>query len=148
MHSVCAEGGITPGEKHQGEHSPDTGARTARPPRRGRILGLCADDTASRNRGAAFPSARRFRGLLPRVQERRVIRARLVEVVLPLFPNYLFARIQLQWSRARWSIGVSRIVLDGERPAVIPDDVIDAIRRRDAMVLSICRSGRNAGEVI
>jgi transcription antitermination factor NusG len=52
-------------------------------------------------------------------------------VVRPLFPSYLFVRIELQWSRARWAIGVSRLILDGERPAVVSDQVVDAIRRQE-----------------
>ena len=53
------------------------------------------------------------------------------KVVRPLFPSYLFVRVELQWSRARWAIGVSRLILDGERPAVVPDQVVDALRRRE-----------------
>ena len=31
----------------------------------------------------------------------------------------------------RWSVGVARIILDGERPAVVPDAVINDIRGRE-----------------
>jgi hypothetical protein len=37
-----------------------------------------------------------------------------------LFPNYLFVRIELQWSQAKFTPGVVRIVLDGAAPATIP----------------------------
>ena len=34
-------------------------------------------------------------------------------------------------SRPRWSVGIARIILDGERPAVVPDAVIDGIKARE-----------------
>jgi len=48
-----------------------------------------------------------------------------------LFPGYLFVFIELQWSRARWSPGVVRIVLNGGTPAVVPDGVIAALKARE-----------------
>ena len=72
-----------------------------------------------------------FEVYFPRVLECRIVRTRRTDMVRPLFPCYLFARIELQWSRARWSIGVTRLILDGERPAIVPDAIIDALRRRE-----------------
>jgi transcriptional antiterminator RfaH len=48
-----------------------------------------------------------------------------------LFPGYLFVFIELQWSRARWSPGVVRIVMNGTAPAVVPDSVIGVLRTRE-----------------
>jgi transcriptional antiterminator RfaH len=48
-----------------------------------------------------------------------------------LFPNYTFVLIRLQWHNARWSPGVVRLVMDGLRPARVPDDVISEIRSRE-----------------
>ena len=39
--------------------------------------------------------------------------------------------IELQWWRARWAVGVSRIIMDGLQPARVPDGVIDALRKRE-----------------
>jgi transcriptional antiterminator RfaH len=92
----------------------------------------CAQ-TAPRRESVArhFLQLSDFEVYLPLVRERRTVQARRTEVVRPLFPNYLFVRIELQWSRARWAIGVTRLILDGERPAVVSDQIIDAIRRQE-----------------
>lgn len=39
--------------------------------------------------------------------------------------------IELQWRAARWSAGVTRLVLDGVVPARVPDGVISEIRSRE-----------------
>jgi len=48
-----------------------------------------------------------------------------------LFPGYVFVAIELQWHAARWSPGVAAIIMDGTRPARVPDNVIDGIRDRE-----------------
>ena len=48
-----------------------------------------------------------------------------------LFPGYLFVRIELQWTRARWCPGVVCIVLNGGTPAAVPDGVIMALQARE-----------------
>lgn len=68
---------------------------------------------------------------LPRLRQHRVSHGRKIEIRPPLFPGYLFLRIELQWHTARWSPGVTRIVLDGAAPARVPDAVIDEIRSRE-----------------
>jgi transcription antitermination factor NusG len=68
---------------------------------------------------------------LPRLRERRVSRGRRITVTPPLFPGYCFILIQLQWHSARWSPGVSTIILDGMCPAKVPDTVIAEIRSRE-----------------
>jgi transcriptional antiterminator RfaH len=52
-------------------------------------------------------------------------------VLRPLFPGYCFVLIIAGWWAARWSPGVTRIVLDGAVPARVPDAVIDEIRSRE-----------------
>jgi transcription antitermination factor NusG len=49
----------------------------------------------------------------------------------PLFPGYVFVWIVQQWWQARWSPGVVRLVLDGVVPARVPDQVIDALHKRE-----------------
>jgi transcription antitermination factor NusG len=68
---------------------------------------------------------------LPRLRERRVSRGRRITVTPPLFPGYCFILIQLQWHSARWSPGISTIILDGVCPAKVPDTVITEIRSRE-----------------
>jgi transcriptional antiterminator RfaH len=67
----------------------------------------------------------------PRLRERHVAYGRKVIRTPFLFPGYLFVLIELQWSQARWSPGVARIVMDGMAPARVPDAVIDEIRARE-----------------
>ena len=49
----------------------------------------------------------------------------------PLFPAYAFIVIERQWHSARWSIGVTALIMDGVAPAKVPDQVIDEIRTRE-----------------
>ena len=48
-----------------------------------------------------------------------------------LFPGYAFVLIELQWHAARWSPGILRLVLDGDRPAKVPDKVITELKGRE-----------------
>ena len=53
----------------------------------------------------------------------------------PFFPNYLFARLDLQdgiMAKVLWTPGLHRIVSIGGRPAPIPDEVVVHIRRNVA----------------
>jgi transcriptional antiterminator RfaH len=68
----------------------------------------------------------------PRIRERRVIRQRVVDAQRELFVGYCFVLIVAgRWWDARWCPGVVRIVLAGERPAVVPDAVIAEIKARE-----------------
>jgi hypothetical protein len=64
---------------------------------------------------------------LPRIRTRRTTATRkTIEASAPLFVSYVFIRVVAgQWWAARRSAGIARIILDGERPAVVPDVVID-----------------------
>jgi transcription elongation factor/antiterminator RfaH len=45
-----------------------------------------------------------------------------------LFPGYLFIRLDLnvdRWRSVNGTFGVSRLVMSGERPAVVPDGIIE-----------------------
>jgi transcriptional antiterminator RfaH len=72
-----------------------------------------------------------FQTYSPRVREQRVRRGRKVEVLSALFPGYTFLKIVLQWHAARWAPGVVRLVMDGERPAQVPECVITELRQRE-----------------
>jgi transcriptional antiterminator RfaH len=68
---------------------------------------------------------------LPRLRERRISRGRKIEVRAPLFPGYVFFVVEAQWHAARWSVGVLGLIMDGIRPAKVPDAVIAEIRARE-----------------
>jgi len=52
-------------------------------------------------------------------------------VLSPLFPGYLFTRIELQWRGVRECPGVIKLVMSGEEPSRVPDEVIAEIRARE-----------------
>jgi transcriptional antiterminator RfaH len=68
---------------------------------------------------------------IPQMREQRLRRSRRVEVIAPLFPAMDSLRIERQWHSARWSIGVTAIIIDGDHPARVPDLVIADIRARE-----------------
>jgi transcriptional antiterminator RfaH len=62
---------------------------------------------------------------------RRDGRSHLAPRIEPLFRSYLFVRIAEQWHAVRRTIGVTAVLLNGERPAVIGDPYIDELRSRE-----------------
>src|SRR5262245_58009936 len=68
---------------------------------------------------------------LPRLRERRMSYGRRIETMPPLFPGYLFFRVELQWHTARWAAGVTRLIMDGVAPAIVPAAVIDGLKARE-----------------
>ena len=72
-----------------------------------------------------------FETYAPRLRDRRIIRGRRVVQNPLLFPGYLFCLIELQWSQARFSPGVVRLVMDGVVPATVPDTVISSLKARE-----------------
>jgi transcriptional antiterminator RfaH len=72
-----------------------------------------------------------FATYTPHILQRRTMPARRLEIAAPLFPGYTFVAIELQWHAARWCPGIVRIILDGERPAKVPDKVIADLRKRE-----------------
>jgi transcriptional antiterminator RfaH len=69
---------------------------------------------------------------LPRLRQERVIRRRRQTVTGPLFPGYLFARFDFdtRWRAVNFAHGVSRIVVFGETPAVVADEIVTGIQDR------------------
>jgi transcriptional antiterminator RfaH len=75
-----------------------------------------------------------FETYLPRyVKKRR--HARRVEMVhAVLFPRYLFVAIEMatqRWRSISSTIGVTRLVCNGDEPAAVPPKVIEALRQRE-----------------
>lgn len=67
-----------------------------------------------------------FEVYLPRIKISAGGRTRKIA----LFPSYVFARVGSFWYRARWSDGVVRILMAGDEPAKLKDEIVDAIRKR------------------
>jgi transcription elongation factor/antiterminator RfaH len=93
-----------------------------------------------------------FKIFLP--QRRRTRRhARKIETVLrPFFPGYLF--IELDLTRDRWrsvngTVGVARLVMQGEKPACVPQGVVEALQAAcDASGVMDFRPALRPGEAV
>lgn len=71
---------------------------------------------------------------LPHIQQPRRRRGRWIEAIEPLFPRYLFVRLQLGFEDIRpisYTTGVHKLVRFTEEPAVVSDQIIAAIRHAE-----------------
>lgn len=71
---------------------------------------------------------------MPRYAKRRRHARRIETVVVPLFPRYVFVTVNLavqRWRAIHSTVGVSRLVCQGDCPASVPDGVIDELKRRE-----------------
>lgn len=95
-----------------------------------------------------------FEAYLPQYLKRRRHARRTDWVRAPLFPGYLFVAIDI--ARMRWraiasTIGVCRLVSDGERPMPVPPGVVEEIRARedgDGLVRMASQRPFKRGEVV
>jgi transcriptional antiterminator RfaH len=73
---------------------------------------------------------------LPLIHTEKLRRRKLAVVDEPLFSRYLFIRLgqddkDKSWSPIRSTVGVSRLVRFGERPAQVDDRLIEALKSRE-----------------
>ena len=71
---------------------------------------------------------------LPRYRKRRRHARRVDEIAAPLFPRYLFIAANTaaqRWRAIQSTIGVARLVCNGDAPAAVGGDVVDALRARE-----------------
>jgi transcriptional antiterminator RfaH len=75
-----------------------------------------------------------FPAYLPRYLKRRR-HARKVEMTgAPLFPRYLFVTVDMatqRWRSIHSTVGVSRLVCNGDEPAPVPPAVVTALQGRE-----------------
>jgi transcriptional antiterminator RfaH len=69
---------------------------------------------------------------LPQLQEQKIIRRKVRTVIAPLFPGYLFVRINLSehYRAVSYARGVRKIVEFGSSPVEVDTAAIDAIKSR------------------
>ena len=67
----------------------------------------------------------------PRLAERRIVRGRKTDVLLPLFPGYCFVLVVDHWWSAMRAPGIVRLVMAGARPARVADSIIDDLKGRE-----------------
>lgn len=73
-----------------------------------------------------------FETYLPRIKEVRRRRGKWADVIAPLFPRYLFVRLDLgkdNVSPIRSTLGVSGLVRFGNELVAVPDPLIDGLLR-------------------
>ena len=78
-----------------------------------------------------YLALKEFETYYPRVRIRRRIGKHFGLRIEPLFRAYSFIRLFEQWHDARWAPGVINVILDGERPAKVPDQVIDRLKAQE-----------------
>lgn len=75
-----------------------------------------------------------FGTYLPRYLKRRRHARRTETVPAPLYPSYLFVTFNPlihRWRSIRSTVGVTRLVCNGDVPAVIDDAIIDGLKCRE-----------------
>jgi transcriptional antiterminator RfaH len=75
-----------------------------------------------------------FEIYLPRYLRRRRHARKVDFAAKPLFPRYLFVAIDVatqRWRSIQSTFGVSRLVSNGDEPAMVPEGVVDALRARE-----------------
>jgi len=74
-----------------------------------------------------------FEIFLPRIEVTSKTAIKFVRSLKPLFPGYLFVRINTEvggWRAINSTYGVSRIVTTAGKPTRVPDELVDDIKRR------------------
>jgi transcriptional antiterminator RfaH len=75
-----------------------------------------------------------FEIYLPRYLKRRSHARKIEKVAAPLFPRYMFVRMDIatqRWRSVQSTYGVSHLVLNGSDPAPVAGQVIDALKARE-----------------
>jgi transcriptional antiterminator RfaH len=77
-----------------------------------------------------------FEIYFPRYLKRRRHARRIETVAAPLFPRYLFVAIDLdaqRWRSIYSTVGVNRLVCNGDDPTPVPDGIVEALKKREDM---------------
>ena len=75
-----------------------------------------------------------FEVYLPRYLKQRRHARRVDTVAAPLFPRYVFVSVDMatqRWHSIRSTIGITRLVANGDVPAVVPEAIIEGLKRRE-----------------
>jgi transcriptional antiterminator RfaH len=84
------------------------------------------------NKAAANLLRQGYEVYLPRYLKRRRHARRIEIVPMPLFPRYLFVGFDpmtARWRSIQSTFGVSQLVCNEQAPAMLPDRVVDELRR-------------------
>lgn len=75
-----------------------------------------------------------FEAYIPRYKKTRRHARKVTEVLAPLFPRYIFVAIDLEtdcWRRINGTRGVAYLLMNDERPAVVPVEVIAGLKQQE-----------------
>jgi transcriptional antiterminator RfaH len=75
-----------------------------------------------------------FEIYLPRYLKRRSHARKVEKIAAPLFPRYLFVRIDVatqRWRSIQSTLGVSRLVCNGPDPAPVSQKVLSSLKARE-----------------
>jgi transcriptional antiterminator RfaH len=87
--------------------------------------------THAEAKAAAHLARQGFTAYLPRYLKRRRHARRIETVAVPLFPRYLFVTVDVmcqRWRAIHSTIGVARLVCNGDDPVAVADKVIETLR--------------------
>jgi transcriptional antiterminator RfaH len=87
------------------------------------------------NRAVQHLERQGYRTYLPRYLKRRRHARRIETVAAPLFPRYLFVAVDLasqRWRSIQSTVGVARLVCNGEAPAMVAGGVVEGLKRRES----------------
>ena len=105
-------------------------------------------------KATAHLSRQGFNIYFPRHIKRRRHARRIETVTAPLFPRYLFVAIDLnaqRWRSIFSTVGVSRLVCNGEDPSPVPVGIVEALKNREdanGFIKLDCRPRFHAGDKI
>lgn len=77
-----------------------------------------------------------FEVYLPQFKKIRRHARKVDEVVVPLFPRYLFVGMDLEiarWRSVNGTPGVSYLLMNQERPALVPNSIIDDLKAQESL---------------
>jgi transcriptional antiterminator RfaH len=75
-----------------------------------------------------------FQIYLPRYLKRRSHARKIETVAAPLFPGYMFVAIEMatqRWRAIQSTIGVLRLVKNGDHPAAVPNEIVAGMRAQE-----------------
>ena len=90
--------------------------------------------THAETKAAAHLVRQGFIAYLPRYLKRRRHARRIETVAAPLFPRYLFVTVDMvcqRWRAIHSTIGVARLVCNGEDPVAVADNIVETLRARE-----------------
>ncbi len=85
-------------------------------------------------RALAHLARQGYAAYLPRYAKRRTHARRTETVQAPLFPGYLFVCMDVaktRWRAIRSTIGIRRLLCEGEKPVPVPAGIVEDIRARE-----------------